>query len=194
MMKRLLILVTLLCLAFPALRAQGRHEFNLSLGLLSSEQVLLSGSESNYLELYELYEPHYNAEGGDVVTLDYNFKLNKVVHIGAQLDYSHVRGRSWYSIGGQQGQQFSTNIFSFLPQVKLRIPGSPHFRLYGKAAAGINILVTDLEIRKKSSPVRFAWEIVPFGFEWGGNRVYGMAEVCVGNVLLGGRLGIGFRF
>ena len=54
--------------------------------------------------------------------------------------------------------------------------------------------ITDLDAFKNSSRVRFAWDITPIGFEWGGNTVFGMAELCVGNVLMGGRVGVGFRF
>lgn len=192
-MRKIIVSVLALCLAFPALRAQGRHEINLSIGGASSESLFMTANEGNYNDLYSIYEPHYRLESGPVVTLDYHFKLNKVVHLGAELNYAFVQGRSWYNIGGQQGQQFKTNLYSVLPQVKLRIPGPPHFRLYGKLAAGVQWVASDLKARQES-PVQFAWNITPLGFEWGGNRVYGMAELCVGNVLLGGRLGIGFRF
>ena len=114
--------------------------------------------------------------------------------VRAEFDYATVSGRSWYEIGGRQGQRFRTDVFSFLPQVKLRIPGAAHFRLYGKAAAGVKFVNTNLEEELYSSPVRFAWNITPIGFEWGGQRIYGMAEICLGNVLIGGRAGIGFRF
>ena len=193
-MKKLLSVLVLLSLALSALQAQGRHEFNLSIGGVSGEYALLSSKADNYNDLYDLYEPHYDLSSGPVMALDYHFKLNKVVYLGAEFDWSNVQGRSYYNIGGQQGQKFRTNVFTFMPQVKLRIPGPAHFRLYGKAGAGIRFVATDLQELKKASPVRFAWDITPLGFEWGGNTVYGMAELCVGNVLTGGRLGIGFRF
>ncbi len=193
-MKKLLISALLLLLAVPALRAQGRHEINLSFGAASMEYARLDVNDNAYNDLCSLYEPHYTLGSGPVATLDYLFKLNQVVHLGAEFDYATVSGRSWYEIGGRQGQRFRTDVFSFLPQVKLRIPGADHFRLYGKAAAGVKFVSTNLEEELFSSPVRFAWNITPIGFEWGGQRIYGMAEICLGNVLIGGRAGIGFRF
>ena len=193
-MRKLLSLFVMLCLALPAL-GQGRNEFNLSIGGVSGDYSLLSADYDSSTDLYGLYEPHYLlSSGGAVMSLDYHFKLNQVVWLGAEADWSTVQGRSYYNIGGQQGQKFSTNVFTVMPQVKLRIPGAAHFRLYGKAAAGVRFVVTDLDAFKKSSPVRFAWDITPIGFEWGGNTVFGMAELCVGNVLMGGRVGVGFRF
>ena len=194
-MRKLLSTLVLLCLALPALHAQGRNEINLSIGGVSWEYAIKTAADDSYNDLYSLYEPHYVISDGPVLTLDYHYRLNKVVCLGAELDYSNVQGRSYYEIGGRQGQKFRTNVFAVLPQVKLRIPGAAHFRLYGKAAAGIRFVVTDLEEDLNNlSPVRFAWNITPIGFEWGGNTVYGMVELCVGNVLMGGRIGVGFRF
>ena len=194
-MKKLFSMLVMLLLALPALQAQGRHELNLGFGAVSGEYALLDTNEGSGSDLCGLYEPHYSLERGPVLSLDYHFKLNKVVYLGAEVDYSNVLGRSWYNIGGRKGQSFRTDIFAFMPQVKLRIPGAAHFRLYGKAAMGVRFVLTDLEDELNSSfPVHFAWDITPIGFEWGGNTVYGMAELCVGNVLMGGRIGIGFRF
>ena len=184
----------MLCLALPALRAQGRHEINLTIGGVSGEYTRIDVNDDAYDDLCGLYEPHYSLNDGPVFSLDYHFKLNQVVYLGAELGYSHLSGYTWYNIGGQQRQKFATDVYSILPQVKLRIPGAAHFRLYGKAAAGIQIVSTNLEELTTASPVRFAWDITPIGFEWGGNRVYGMLEACFGNVLVGGRIGIGFRF
>ena len=193
-MKKLLSLLVTLCLAVPALQAQGRHEINLSIGAVSGEFTRLDVGNYSYNDLYGLYEPHYTVNDGPVLTLDYHFKVNSVVHLGAEFDYSNLSGYTWYNIGGQQRRQFRTDVFSIMPQVKLRIPGAAHFRLYGKAAAGVQIIDSDLAERKNASPVRFAWDITPIGFEWGGNFVYGMFETCVGNVIIGARIGVGFRF
>lgn len=193
-MRKLLVSLILLCLALPNLGAQGRHEINLSFGAVSGEFTRLDVSNDNYNDLCGLYEPHYNVSDGPVLTLDYHFKLNSVVHLGAEFDYSNLSGYTWYRIGGQQRRQFRTDVFTLMPQVKLRIPGAAHFRLYGKAAAGVQFVSTNLAERKGETPVRFAWDITPIGFEWGGNFVYGMFETCVGNVIMGARIGVGFRF
>ena len=82
-------------------------------------------------------------------------------------------------------------MLAFLPQVKFFIPSPRHFRLYAKAAAGINLNIGDTIV---GEPLSFAWDIVPIGFEWGGQFIFGIAEVSLGNVITGVRIGVGFRF
>ena len=105
--------------------------------------------------------------------------------MGAQFHYNHLTVRTVERINNAYGQS-SRNMFSFLPEVKLRIPSPAHFRLYGKAAIGVSFA--------PQFATRFAYDLVPIGFEWAGQRVYGTAELVYGSIVKGGRIGIGFRF
>ena len=111
--------------------------------------------------------------------------------LGGQATFSSIQGTQWYRLGNRPDLQFNGTVFSLLPQVKFHIPSPRHFRLYAYLAGGLQFRsMGPLEL----SPVRFAWDVAPIGAEWGGQRIYGTAELCFGNVICGGRIGIGYRF
>lgn len=191
-MKRILVVLGLLVtLAAGTLRAQGRHEINLFIGGADASFVGLRDiNQGHKYDLFCLFEPNYRFDCAPTVTLDYHYALLNWLCLGAQVNWSSISGTVYYRMGNRESERFSLNMCSVLPQAKFRIPSPEHFRLYGKVAAGLQANIGALF----TSPVQFAWEVVPIGCEWGGQRVYGTAEVCLGNVLLGGRIGIGFRF
>ena len=172
--------------------AQGRNEINFFIGGLNGTYVALDGADkTTYNDLYSLYEPQYRIQCNPSWTLDYNFRILKWLGAGFQANYSSLSGTAQYKTGSKGTIQTRQEIVSLLPQAKFYIPSPRHFRLYGKVAAGININWGRNII---GNPVDFAWEVSPIGAEWGGQVVYGTMEICVGNVITGGRIGIGFRF
>lgn len=201
-MKKIFVTLALaLPLAFsPELRAQGKHEVNAFVGGFQTEfsKVRSEGYQNSFLpdnnyvegDLYDLYEVHYSARSGPVVTLNYNYILTSYLRVGAQLSYGGMSGKKWYRMGSRQDEDFTLHSVAVLPQVKACIPGMRHFRLYGKAGIGLQVNFGSYSI----APVKFAWEVVPIGAEWGGKRIYGNAELCWGSVVRGGRIGMGFRF
>jgi len=205
MIKRVSVLALLLTVLLPAamLRAQGRHEINVysggyeaefsksgntsGIGLFDS----LTLEESREGDLYDLYEPHYAFRSGPVLSINYHYILNNVVRVGAQMGYGTLEGKYWYRLGNLPERSVKQNMLSILPQAKFCIPGMRHFRLYGKVALGLRF---NFGPERISAPVTFAWDVVPIGAEWGGQRIYGTAELCYGSIVRGGRIGIGFRF
>ena len=193
-MKRYLIIVATVALMAMSLKAgaQGRNEFNLFIGGLNGTYTSLDNvGKTVRTDLYSMYEPAYSIHCDPAVTLDYNHKLLNWLGVGVQGNYSYLYGSYKYNVGTRGETQVKQRIISILPQAKFYIPSPRHFRLYGKVGAGVNINFGTSII---SDPVSFAWDIVPIGFEWGGQVVYGTAEICVGNVITGGRIGLGFRF
>lgn len=205
-MKKSFILAAfvLAALCSPALKAQGKHEIDAFLGGFKAEfnkmedgrnynDLLFDSDEIRYSgDLFDLYEPHYSVKSSPVFTLTYHYSLNDWIRVGAQANYSTLKGKYWYKLGNRPSVTFDEASFSVLPSVKVRIPSFKHFRLYGKVAAGVQMnfgsRIPD------ASPVEFAWDIVPIGAEWGGQRIFGTAEFCYGSVIRGGRIGLGFRF
>lgn len=173
--------------------AQGKNDINLYMGFMNATFTSLDNQRTNSSrsDLYAIYEPHYTLTCGPSLTLDYNRRILPWLGAGLQADYSLMQGTMSYNIGNAPMRRFNQNMLAIMPQVKFYIPSPAHFRLYAKAAAGINLNIGQNII---GGPVNFAWDIVPIGFEWGGQVVYGTAEVCAGNVILGARIGIGFRF
>ena len=174
-------------------KAQGRTDVNLYMGFMNATYNSLdqAASRNTHRDLYSIYEPHYTVTSGPSFTLDANRRLLPWLGVGIQGNYSSMKGTKKYNIGNIPKREFSQTMLAFLPQVKFFIPSPRHFRLYAKAAAGINLNIGETIV---GMPIDFAWDIVPIGFEWGGQIVYGTAEVSLGNVITGVRIGIGFRF
>lgn len=204
-MKKILILSACLLCGMGVLRAQSRHEVNVFVGGYKSEFVNVDNENGRYHsmlfdefnddshvgDLYDLYEPHYSIESGPVLTVDYHYIVNNWIRVGAQVNWGTLAGKFWYVLGNKPAETFDEQMLSLLPEAKLCLPFWPGFRLYGKAAVGLQV---NMGQRLSKSPVGFAWDLVPIGAEWGGQRIYGNAELCVGSVIRGGRIGIGIRF
>ena len=194
-MKKLLIFISAVILtagSFSA-RAQGRTDINLYMGFMNATYTSLdqSASRNTHRDLFSIYEPYYSVTSGPSLTLDVNRRIFPWLGAGFQANYSYMSGTKMYNIGNAPMETFRQTMLAVLPQVKFFIPSPRHFRLYAKAAAGIGLNLGKTIV---NDPVSFAWDIVPIGFEWGGQFIYGPAEFCAGNVITGARIGIGFRF
>lgn len=193
-MKKFLIFIyaAILTAGSFSARAQGRTDINLYMGFMNATYTSLDQTRgTSHKDLYSIYEPYYTVNSGPSLTLDVNRRLLPWLGAGLQAGYSYMSGEKNYKIGNAPRRSFSQTMLDFLPQVKFFIPSPRHFRLYAKAAAGIHLNLGETIV---GEPVAFAWDIVPIGFEWGGQFIYGTAEVCAGNVITGARIGIGFRF
>lgn len=185
-MKKWLTILSLLVFFCGTAAAQEHpHELNLFVGGFSSQYLSYDTFSDYDSDLYGLYEPQTSITSDPVLTFEYNYAVVKWLSVGAQFHYSHLNVRSWTRIDGSR-EYYSRNAVSLLPEVKLRIPSSAHFRLYGKVAVGVSFA--------PQYAARFAYDLVPIGCEWAGQRVYGTAELVYGSVVKGGRIGIGFRF
>lgn len=185
-MKKILIALSVLAFFGGSAAAQDHpHEFNLYLGGFNSQYLGYNVNTSYSADLYSMYEPRVSVSTGPVFTFDYNYAILSWLSVGAQFHYNHLDVSKVTWIDGNY-ERFSRNMYSILPEAKLRIPSSEHFRLYGKVALGLSFA--------SQLGARFAYDVVPIGCEWAGKRVYGTAELVYGSVVKGGRIGIGFRF
>lgn len=185
-MKKLLISLFVLVGICGSAAAQNHpHELNLYVGGFNSQFVNYNYNLDYSSDLYALYEPQTSITTGPVITLDYNYAVLNWLSVGLQLHYNYLNVNTMTRIDYSY-HHYKSDMFSFLPEVKLRIPSSAHFRLYGRAAVGVSFA--------SQYGTRFAYDLVPIGCEWAGQRVYGTAEAVFGSVIKGGRIGIGFRF
>ena len=186
-MKKVLLILSILALSGVTAAAQEHpHEFNFYLGGCNSQFLDYNVNQNNSTtDLYAMYEPQSRISTGAVATLDYNYALLKWLSVGAQFHYGRLDIRTWTRISNSSNR-YIRDMLCFLPEVKLRIPSPAHFRLYSKVAMGICVV--------PRYSVGIAYDIVPLGVEWAGRRVYGTAELVYGNVIKGGRIGIGYRF
>ena len=173
--------------------AQGRHEINLYMSGACSEYLELNTPRDYTMDLYGLYETQVQyIQSGPGLTLEYNYALLNWLVLGGQFNYHRVMWDQYSKVGGNHANYTNTkNKVALLPQAKFRIPGMKRFRLYAKVAVGMMLNIGHYYTQ---DPVVFAWDVVPIGCEWGGQRVYGTAELAYGSVIKGGRIGIGFRF
>lgn len=192
MKKNLLLLLAGLVLSTGLLQAQGKSHLHVSIGGSPAEFTEFQGNQSDYtIDLYSMYEPRYSVNTEiPVLTLDYAVDLNRWLRLGVEMNYAEVRGSVSYMLGNRPRVDFDKYKIAALPELRLRIPSPRHFRLYSKAAAGAMVTLG----KHQDPPVRFAYNLVPIGVEWGGQKVYGLAEFCWGNVIRGGRVGLGFCF
>ena len=188
-MKRIVSILALSVLLAWGMQAQERVEINMYIGGYNGEYLKVKETAAEGMTLSSLYEPKYRITTGPVFTLDSHFKINRIVRVGLQLDACPMRASSYTRITGNT-EEFKKTLFYILPQAKICIPSPRHFRMYGKVAAGIQVN----SILEEGHPVKFAWEVIPFGCQWGGQRVYGTAEICYGSVVRGARIGMGFSF
>lgn len=173
--------------------AQGKHEINLYMSGACSEYLELNTPRDYTTDLYGLYETQVQyIQSGPGLTLEYNYALLNWLVLGGQFNYHRVIWDQYSRVGGNRANYTNTkNKVALLPQAKFRIPGMKRFRLYAKVAVGMMLNIGHYYTQ---DPVVFAWDVVPIGCEWGGQRVYGTAELAYGSVIKGGRIGIGFRF
>lgn len=185
-MKKILIALSVLVFTCCAAAAQEHpHELNLYIGGFSSQYLGYRVAPDFSSDLYSLYEPQTRVTTGPVLTFDYNYSVLKWLSVGAQVHYNRLEVKSFTRIENST-DIYMSDMFSFLPEVKLRIPSPAHFRLYGRVAMGVSFA--------PRFNTRFAYDLVPLGIEWAGRRVYGTAELVYGSVIKGGRIGIGYRF
>ena len=191
-MKRLTWILTLLCLTAPLAGAQGRHEL----------QVSLSGPESGYLgmgpdtrryglNLADLYEPSEWLNPGTGLSLDYVYAFRNWLKPGIGLNWGMIWGyrAPARATGSWDRDEFARNRLTLLPQVSLFALDKPHFKLYGKLAAGGTLSIgTD-----NGTHLLPAWEVIPLGIQWGGQKIFGLAEIGYGNVYIF-RIGLGRRW
>ena len=190
-MKRIL-LACLMALLAGAAWAQGPHELHLSVSGPAGGGIHDdSGSLFNWgSDLYSIYEPGERVDSGPVYSLGYTYALRSWLRVGAEASIGMLwvdkgQARAW----GDQVEATWQRLYTVMPLVHLVALNAPHFKIYGKIAAGGQLSIGDYEGLK----IRPAVEVVPLGFQWGGERIFGLAEFGIGNVYVG-RLGIGLRW
>ena len=193
MMRKLLLLLLMLAMAGLTLRAQGPHEVHLSIsgpaggGTYDDAGPLFHWGS----DLYSMYEPGERVDSGPVYTLGYTYSLRGWLRVGAEASVGMLwvdkgQARAW---GGGNIEATWQRLYTVMPLIHLVALNAPHFKIYGKIAAGGQLSLGDYEGTK----IRPAIEVVPLGLQWGGEKIFGLAEFGIGNVYVG-RLGIGIRW
>lgn len=192
MYRKLILLLAGLLVSAGLLSAQGRHHLHAYIGGAPADYTYIENNQMTAtIDLFALYEPQYRVMvEAPVVTVDYAFEVFKWLRLGAELNYSAIQGYTSYLLGNKPTVEFDKTMLTALPSLRLMIPSPRHLRIYGKACAGVMVTMG----KHQDAPVRFAYDLVPIGIEWGGQTVYGTAECCWGNVIRGARIGIGVRF
>lgn len=194
MMKKLILCISLLAAAGGMLRAQGRHEVHLSISGPAGGDVYEGryGSLYNWgWDLCSLYEPGERVDVGPVFSLGYTYSPRGWLRVGAEASLGFIWADKAQARAWGKGEVISSwqRLYTVMPLVHFVALDKPHFKVYGKLAAGGQLSVGNFEGTK----FRPAFEVVPLGLQWGGERIFGLAELGYGNVYIG-RLGIGIRW
>lgn len=198
MVKKVLVFCFAGLLSFGAAAQQRKaaiqHEVHLSasgpaVGYVYSDAY---GSLYNWgTDLYSLYEPGERVDAGPVFSIGYTYAFRRWLKPGVEASWSILwadksQPRAW---GNGNVDRFCQRYYAVMPLVHFMALDNPHFKIYGKLAAGGQLSVGDFE----KTTLRPAWQIVPVGLQWGGEKIYGLAEMGYGNVFLI-RCGIGIRW
>lgn len=191
-MKRILLACLMLLFAGAAW-AQGPHEVHLSFSGPAGGNTYDTYSTSYGwgADLYSLYEPGIRVQGGPVYSLGYTYSLRSWLRVGAEASLGVLwvdqrQARAW---GNNEYDSTWERLYTVMPLVHLVALDRPHFKIYGKIAAGVR-LSDGKYIGTKFFP---ALAVMPLGLQWGGERVFGLAELGFGNIYHA-RIGVGFRW
>jgi hypothetical protein len=177
-----------------AVWAQGPHEVHLSVSGPAVGYVYAGAYGSPYnwgSDLYSMYEPGERVDAGPVLSVGYTYALRHWLRPGVEASMSLLwadrsRPLAW---GKDEVTQACQRYYTVMPLVHFVMLDSAHFKFYGKLAAGGQLSVGDFE----KTTLRPAWQIVPAGIQWGGEKIFGLAEMGYGNVYLF-RIGMGIRW
>ncbi len=176
-----------------AVWAQGPHEVHLSVSGPAVGYVYTdAGSLYNWgSDLYSLYEPGERVDAGTVLSVGYTYALRHWLRPGVEASMGLLWADRSRPIAWGEGDvsQARQQYFTVMPLVHFVMLDCAHFKFYGKLAAGGQLSVGDFE----KTTLRPAWQIVPAGIQWGGEKIFGLAEMGYGNVYLF-RIGMGIRW
>ena len=192
-MKRIVVICLALLLAGAAW-AQGPHEVHLSI----SGPAGGMGYDDEYgdlflwgTDLYSMYEPGERLDTGPVYSLGYTYAFRSWLRLGAEGSLGIIwadksQARAW---GNRVVSSTTQRLYTVMPLVHFVALDKRHIKIYGKVAAGVQLSVGDYE----PMMLRPAFQFVPIGLQWGGERVFALAELGFGNVY-SGRIGVGIRW
>lgn len=194
-------------LTIPAYGQTNKHEIRANFGM---------GVDSHVKDRCDQYIENFNLEGSSPFgisgiqaagTLEYFYHLNKHWAIGANLGiaeseaearvkwgdkakdgdtFSYVFGGIIYCLFPTSDIQIHTNSQFLMPSVKYSWIAKNHFRLYTKAALGIQHYKLDAISRGNSYPethennCKVSYQFSPVGIEVGGERMRGFLELGYG--------------
>ena len=191
-MKRVFLTILLSALALGAW-AQGPHEIHLSIsgpagGQAYDEDASLFDWGS---DLYSIYEAGERIDTGPVYSLGYTYAIRSWLRVGAEASLGIIwvdkaEPRAW---GNGVVNATSQRLYSVMPIVHFVALDKRHIKIYGKLATGSQLSVGDYE----GTRFRPAIAVVPIGLQWGGERVFALAELGFGNVY-NARIGVGIRW
>ena len=192
-MKKVVLLCLTLLLAGAAW-AQGSHEVHLSLSGPAGGMKYDGGYGSLYdwgTDLYSMYEPGERIDPGPSFSLGYTYAVRSWLQVGAEASVGILwadksRARAW---GDGVVDATTQRLYTVMPLVHFVALNKRHVKIYGKVAVGAQLSMGDYE----PTILRPAFQFVPFGLQWGGEKVFALAELGFGNVY-SGRVGIGFRW
>ncbi len=194
MEKKLLLCIILMAFFGGVLRAQGPHEIHISIAGPASGYLHGFDSDVFYdggTDLYSMYEKRRMSNSFAAFSIGYSYALRGWLRPGIEacLGCIWVDEAPPRAFGNDDIQSFRQEYYTLLPFVNLMALDKPHIKIYGKVGVGGQLSAGDWE----GTAFYPAWQIIPLGLQWGGERVFALFEMGYGNVYLA-RIGVGIRW
>ncbi len=197
MRKTILLTVLLTMLPSMLLAQQGwKEKLELSANISGESFDIEFGDYYYYAgsaDLASIYGPQKrNISYTPVFSLMGEYKLKNRFSLGLELAYSHIGGDYYDPFTDEFTGVLSKHMLAFMPGVKYRYFIKKYFALHSGASAGA-ALQFGKDGTENIFDVKPAIQVIPIGMRVG-NNIYATLDYYLGNVVLGVRLGIGYRF
>lgn len=130
----------------------------------------------------------------------YAYNFTKIFALEAGLSYEGWRDGIYNSDTSAKISRYHGDMVGLMATLRVSWMNRKLVRVYSSAGVGVSWLVGGGNYSfsggpKVSYPVKtdVAWQVVPVGMSIG-RRLYGIVELGVGTVFVGGRFGMGYRF
>lgn len=197
----------------PGRMPEFRHEFRVSLGGFPMGAVLASGhfpitkydpALNPDSDRYRDYRENGTSYGTLLLQYDYNFRKWFTISANIGVDLLHGSLYDGYTRRRKGWQQ--AYGFDFYPEFRFTYFTKPAVRIYSSIGLGAGIYHNfNTRFGRRYNPdtdsysIQDPWsaipilQLMPFGVTFG-RRLFGFAELQWGTLLVGGRVGVGYRF
>jgi hypothetical protein len=128
------------------------------------------------------------------ITAEFAMVFSKRFTLSFNLGINHFWTRSYTNLSQKHYRYSRSNAFYILPEARLSYLNHPRLKLYYSFGLGFGFYNNFKEMKKEdNAPVSIELQTVPIGIAIGG-KTYGFAELGLGTMFFGGRVGIGYRF
>ncbi|MCD8313046.1 MAG: hypothetical protein LUC24_02700 [Bacteroidales bacterium] len=130
----------------------------------------------------------------------YAYNFTRLFALEGGLSYEGYRDAIFNSDTGSRISRYHGDMLTLMATLRVSWLNRKVVRVYSSAGVGVSWLLGGGNYSFSDGPrvsypleTRVAWQVVPVGMSIG-RSLYGIVELGVGSVFVGGRFGVGYRF